>query len=610
LSRDCFALLDDYGADAGDRRSRLYRGHVGTLVCRSVAELPHLWSGLRQAWQRGEHALAIFAYELGADMHGIAPHAAPLDAPWLSQIILFKHCDRLSVDEASAWLAVHEEADVRAGIANVRASVDEKEFADAIQRIQAYIEAGDTYQVNYTWRLRFDVYGSALALYRKLRARQPVPYGALIALPDGGTILSLSPELFIRNDDGVITAKPMKGTAAASGDAARDAVSAEMLATDMKNRAENLMIVDLLRNDLGRIAAIGSVTVPQLFEVNRYGKVLQMTSTVAAQLPGETTLPEVFAALYPCGSITGAPKRRSMQIIRELEHDARGIYTGAIGWLDAPPLGRRTGNFCFSVPIRTLVLHAPVDGVRAGEMGVGAGIVHDSVAAAEWEECSLKADFLSGLGKDFELFETMFATASEGCRHLDLHRQRLQSSAAYFGFAYDEQGVREALRSACATLPDGPHRLRLALSQTGPCTVQSGKIATPNEPVKLLIASAVTDAQDIFLRHKTTVRATYDTAWRQAEAQGAFDMLFFNAQGELTEGGRSNVFVKLAGRWYTPPLTCGVLPGVMRTVLLRDPAWQASERRLTMADLRVAEDVVVCNALRGALRAIVEWPGT
>jgi para-aminobenzoate synthetase/4-amino-4-deoxychorismate lyase len=433
-----------------------------------------------------------------------------------------------------------------------------------------------------------------------------VPYGALIALPDGSAVLSLSPELFIRHGRGVLTARPMKGTAAATGDTLQDAMRADALAADPKNRAENLMITDLLRNDLGRIAVPGTVTVPHLFEVDRYNSVLQMTSTVCARLRIGVTLAQAFAALYPCGSITGAPKRRTMQIIRELEADARGLYTGAIGWFDSPDNGQTIGDFCLSVPIRTLVLQAPDNGgVRAGEMGVGAGIVHDSVAAEEYAECQLKAKFLTGLGHDFELFETIYASRAEGCRHLDLHLQRLRSSAAYFGFAWDEQRVTNVLRQVCSALPAGPHRIRLALNQAGACSVQHAALLPLTEPVKVLLAPQPTVADDLFLRHKTTVRERYDAAWRAAEAQHAFDMLFFNTRGELTEGGRSNVFVKLQGRWYTPPLASGLLPGVMRAVLLADPAWNASERRLTRDDLRAAEEVVVCNALRGALSATV-----
>jgi para-aminobenzoate synthetase/4-amino-4-deoxychorismate lyase len=614
-SADCFALLDDHAATEADRRSRLYTGLAGTLSCKHASELPALWEQMRQALQKGKHAVGLFTYELGAELHGIEARDADCVA---SQVLLFDRCEQLSAAQVQSWLSEQlsdqktrsPEATGRdsAGIANLRASVDEEAFNKALERIHAYIEAGDTYQVNYTYRLRFDAYGSPHALYAKLRARQPVPYGALIALPDGSAVLSLSPELFVQHKQGEMTARPMKGTAAATGDAAQDAARAARLVADAKNRAENLMIVDLLRNDLGRIAAFGSVTVPHLFDVDRYSSVLQMTSTVRARLRNDVTLAQAFAALYPCGSITGAPKRRTMQIIRELEPDPRGFYTGAIGWFDASDAERRVADFCLSVPIRTLVLDAPdKHGVRNGEMGVGAGIVHDSSAADEYAECRLKAKFLTGLASDFELFETMHATREEACSHRDLHLYRLRLSAAYFGFSFNDAEVRNILDKTCAALPPGPHRVRLALNQSGVCTVQSAQLVPLSGPVKVLLAHQPTASTDLFLRHKTTVRERYDAAWRAAEAEGAFDMLFCNTRGELTEGARSNVFVKLEGRWYTPPLAAGLLPGVMRAVLLADPAWNASERRLTLDDLRAAEEVVVCNALRGVLNAIVQW---
>lgn len=607
-STDCFALLDDYAASASGPHSRLYSDHVGTLTCTDAADLPLLLEQMQQALQQGQHAVALLPYELGAQMHEIAPHTNPAAG---AQVLLFRHCERLSADQVSAWLAAREHADASshqpAGVAHVQASISDNEFSAAIARIHAYLEAGDSYQVNYTYRLRFDAFGSPLALYRRLRASQPVPYGALIALPDGRAVLSLSPELFVQHVAGDLTTRPMKGTAAATGDAQQDAKRAAALAADPKTRAENLMIVDLLRNDLGRIATRGSVRVPALFDVQRYSSVLQMTSTVCARLRENVTLPEIISALLPCGSITGAPKRRTMQIIRELEKGPRGLYTGAIGYFDAPSTGRAIGDFCLSVPIRTLVLQAPQsNGIRAGEMGVGAGIVHDSVASDEYAECRLKARFLTDLPNDFELFETMHATRAEGCRYLDRHLQRMEASARYFGFAFDDATIRSAVQRECDVLPaNGAYRVRLALNQRGVCTIISAPLLQVAEPVKLLISSQPTVANDLFLRHKTTVRERYDEAWRNAEAQGAFDTLFCNTQGELTEGGRSNVFVKLDGHWYTPPLGAGLLPGVMRAVLLDDPDWNATERQLTLDDLRAAQEIVVCNALRGALRAVL-----
>ena len=604
-AEDCFALLDDCDASPDDPRSRLLTGFVGALACDHADDLPGMLADMEECLRHGRHAVGVFGYELGAQMHRIPPHG--MRGP-LAQVLLFERCERLSSAQVLQWLDARKQ-DRPAGIAQVHASVTDAQFEDAIARIHAYIEAGDTYQINYTYRLRFDAFGAPLDLYRRLRQRQPVPYGALLMLPDARAVLSLSPELFVRHTQGILTTRPMKGTAAASGDADIDTQRSAALAADPKNRAENLMIVDLLRNDLGRVAQFGSVHVPKLFSVERYSSVLQMTSTVEATLREDATLADVFDALYPCGSITGAPKRRTMQIIRDLEPDPRGIYTGAIGWFDAAAGDRRIGDFCLSVPIRTLTLQAEQgDGIRKGELGVGAGIVHDSKAKEEIAECRLKASFLTGLPNAFELLETMHATRSEGCRHLDRHLLRLRASADYFGFAYEEAAIRSALQSATDTLSnDAPHRVRLLLKQDGTLSIQTGLLAHIAQPVKLLIAQERTEAGDLFLRHKTTVRERYDDAWRAAEAQGAFDMLFCNERGDVTEGGRTNVFVKLDGRWYTPPLASGVLPGVMRAVLLADPTWAASERTLTLGDLRRAEEVVACNALRGALPAMLVW---
>jgi para-aminobenzoate synthetase / 4-amino-4-deoxychorismate lyase len=600
MSIECFALLDD--ASTGGR-SRLFSGHAGTLRCADIAQWPVTLAELEQALARGLYAVTLCSYELGGRIAGLPPRSDIDPAQPLAQFLLFDTCEQLTQEEVAAWLAIHAEPDTQpAGVADIRASVTMAEFTNAITRIRDYIAAGDIYQVNYTYRLRFDAFGSLFALYQQLRARQPVPYGALIALEDGSAVVSLSPELFIRHDNGLLTAKPMKGTAPASPDPAENAVRAAALAADPKNRAENLMIVDLLRNDVGRIAVTGSVNVPSLFEVTRFSSVLQMTSTIQATLRPDATLQDVFEALYPCGSITGAPKRRTMEIIAELESAPRGLYTGAIGYFEpAQDAQRRFGNFCLSVPIRTLALAAPENGVRQGEMGVGAGIVYDSVAEDEYAECLLKARFLTGLVNEFELFETMYAT-KEGVRHMESHLKRLSTSARYFGFQWDEAAARAYLTIACNALPVGkPHRLRLAMNAAGAFAVQTGELKELQQPVRVLLSDEATSASDLFLRHKTTLRTAYDAAWKDAEAQGAFDKLFFNERDELTEGGRSNVFVKLNGQWLTPPLRCGLLPGVMRAVVL--DAWGASESVITRNMLARAEEIVVCNALRGVLRA-------
>ena len=603
-TQEVFALLDDAGA-AGEARSRLYSRHAGTLRCLDAAGWPQLLRELQEALGRGLYAVPLLAYELGAQLQGVPAH--PVQGA-LAQVLLFEQCEHLDASQVEAWIATRAPADELAGVAGMTPNVDEAAFTDAIRRIRDYIAAGDTYQVNYTYRLRFEAYGSLVKLYARLRARQRVPYGALVALPDGGAVLSFSPELFVRHEAGKLLARPMKGTAPASGDDAVDEERSRALALDTKNRAENLMIVDLLRNDLGRVAVTGSVEVPALFEVRRYGGVLQMTSTVQARLREDARLEEVFAALYPCGSITGAPKRRSMEIIHELEPSARGIYTGAIGWFDPPAAGstKAFGDFCLSVPIRTLALGSPEGGTRKGELGVGAGIVYDSDAASEYAECQLKARFLTGLPNEFEIFETLRASWDDGCRHVEQHLDRLAASCRYFGYPFDYGAARAALNEARLALPHGGlHRLRLAVAPGGELAVQAAPLTPLAEPVTLLLAQESTHSGDVFLRHKTSVRSRYDAAWRAAEAQGAFDALFFNERGELTEGGRSNVFLRFGSEWITPPLSSGLLPGVMRGVLLQAPAWRASEQLITREMLAEADDIVVCNALRGPLRAVL-----
>ncbi|MFC5477532.1 aminodeoxychorismate synthase component I [Massilia suwonensis] len=598
-----FALLDDASAEGhAQARSRLYTGHAGTLACMDAAGWNGVLADLQAALRRGLYAVPLLSYELGAQLLGI-PTTKPLVKP-LAQVLLFERCEHLSATEAQAWITTRAHMETPAGVAAITPNVDEAQFTQAIDAIRAYIAAGDTYQVNYTYRLRFDAFGSVYALYQRLRARQPVPYGALVGLPDGGALLSFSPELFVRCMGGTLLARPMKGTAPASDDAETDAQRAAALALDPKNRAENLMIVDLLRNDLGRVAQTGSVAVPKLFEVTRFGAVLQMTSTVQATLREDVRLAEVFTALYPCGSITGAPKRRTMEIIDELEPDPRGIYTGAIGWFDPPGDGRAFGDFCLSVPIRTLALE-PGEGVRRGELGVGAGIVYDSDPQAEYAECKLKARFLTGLANEFELFETIKASWQDGPRHLDLHLARLRASSAYFGLPFDAVAADTLVRDACLGLPreGGVYRLRLALAADGALTITSAPLAPLSEPVRVLLADTPTHSGDVFLCHKTSVRSRYDAAWRAAEAHGAFDALFFNERGELTEGGRSNVFVRLDGHWWTPPLSCGLLPGVMRQVILAAPAWDARERVITREMFDRADGIMVCNALRGPLLA-------
>lgn len=611
-----FVLLDNATAAPGEAASRLYTGFAREDVLPDASALGTLDALLADGWRQGWHATLFAPYEFGGPLIGVPVHvdcALPLHDGAL-RLLWFREMHRLDKAQVAQWLA--QSPDQQAGLMDVLADTPEPAFHAAIARIHQWIEAGDTYQVNFTQRLRFAEFGDPLALYAALRAAQPVPYGALVRLPGDGWVLSLSPELFVRHDgQGQLLTRPMKGTAPRTGDDARDAEAALALAADAKNRAENVMIVDLLRNDLGRVAVPGTVAVPDRFVVQPFGQVLQMTSTVTAKARAGTSLADLMRALFPCGSITGAPKRRTMEIIGELERAPRGLYTGSLGWIDAPGEGQAQawpGTFALSVAIRTLVLCAQgADGLRAGEMGVGGGIVHDSDAAGEFAECGWKARFLTAHDPGFTLFETM-RVEDGACQRLDQHLARLAASAACFGFGFERARALALVQAAVVGLGAGTWRLRLALDKAGSFTVAHGPVAPLAAPVRVVLAAQALPVAEALRRHKTSARAVYDAGWQAAERAGAFDSLFFNARGELLEGGRSSVFVKVQGEWLTPPLAADILPGVMRAAVLGDGAHflggTVREAVITRAMLLSAEALALANSLRGVLSA--ELPAT
>jgi len=618
-----FALLDDRDATPERPTSRLYTDFVREHRCVDPTTLDAMWDEVDVGLRSGLHAVVLGDYEWGAKLLGAGDRAFDADDRSALRVLLFstlQHLSRAGVDE---WLQALEDASqhplgAAAGIMNLEPSVDRPAFTQAIARIHEAIRAGETYQVNYTYRLNGQMYGSPVALYRRLRARQPVSFGAFIELPapaeghapDAVThVLSCSPELFLRHDVGVLTARPMKGTASRIFGPEADSETARHLSLDVKNRAENLMIVDLLRNDIGRVAQVGSVKVPDLFAIEPYSTVFQMTSTVQARVLADVTFPDVLRAVYPCGSITGAPKHHTMELIAELESTPRGLYCGAIGWLDTPRDGQLLPDFCFNVAIRTLTLGCDVEGLRAARLGVGAGIVLDSRADDEFDECRLKARFLTDLTPGFDLFETLRRDPREGVQLLDRHLLRLGRSARALGFAFDAQRVRELIAEHCRDVVTSAQRLRVALAHDGRVQITSAVLpelaCDASGRVGLLIARHRLPASQPLSMHKTTLRQHYDGGVRAAEAAGAFDSLFLTVDGRLVEGGRTSVFLKIDGQWWTPPVADGALPGVMRSVVLEDSAWQAGERTLVEADLARAEGIMVCNALRGPMAAVL-----
>ena len=580
---DPFALFDDNLAGDGDLLFDVLRR---TITCTSETEVESVFEQIEAARRDGCWVVLAAAYELGHAFESRLPKACgTLLTAWV-----FERVQRMQPEETGAFiadrLAALDEHQGLAAVAGVRAGIGRDAYVAHVERIRAWIESGDCYQVNYTFPLHGQCLGHPLALYASLRERQPVRYGTYLQHA-GGAILSRSPELFVEREGDRLICRPMKGTAP------RDADPVTILGSE-KNRAENVMIVDLIRNDLGRLAPPGGVSVDSLFDIEAYRSLWQMTSTVSAA-PVNVDLLEIFRALFPCGSITGAPKIRAMEIINTLEDAARGMYCGALGWI-AP-----SGDFRFSVPIRTLEME------RDGHFrcGLGSGIVADSRPEQEWEECLLKGRFLTGLEAPFGLIETLRCEPDAALPYprLELHVARLNASAAFLGLCCDTDAAREALLQHASTLR-GLHRVRLEVHPDGRFDLSGGPLKDLAGPVSIALATPVLQSSDPLLRHKTTARALYDEASRTAEAAGLFDLIFLNERGEVAEGARSTLFVDCGdGVLLTPPLSCGALDGVLRRELL--DAGRAREAVIQRDVLESASALYVGNALRGLLPAVL-----
>lgn len=587
-----FALFDD----AVSGRAKRYQNHVESRFFRPE-ELDALDGALQSGWQKGLHAVLFADYEFGLPLTGV-------DSERGGNLAMHWFADCADIDAAS-WLAQHSDG-IPAGISTPQSSVSETDYLDHIRQIHEAIRRGDTYQINYTTRLHLQAYGNPVSLYRRLR--QPVPYAVLSHLPDAegqsAWTLCFSPELFLNiASDGTISTEPMKGTAPILGDGQDERRAAELQA-DPKNRAENVMIVDLLRNDLGKIAQIGKVCVPEPFKVSRFGSVWQMTSTIQAQALPDTSFADILRAAFPCGSITGAPKKMSMQIIESLEAEPRGLYTGSIGYLN-PSSGGLGFEGAFNVVIRTLSLTPLSDGIYQGVYGVGSGIVIDSDPAAEYRECGWKARFLNELRPDFGIFETLRAENGR-CTLLDRHLCRLKTSAQALNLPLPD-GCENQIKQYIADLPDGAFRVKALLASDG-ISLSRAVLNHLADKQRVIISPTILPAQNYLRRFKTTHRALFDQAWQTAETQGAFDSLFFNSDGILLEGGRSNVFVKHRGQWLTPSLDLDILNGIMRQAVLDEPQKylqtnQVIETHITQKTLQEAEEIRLSNALRGVFAA-------
>jgi para-aminobenzoate synthetase / 4-amino-4-deoxychorismate lyase len=528
-------------------------------------------------------AVGFVSYEAGA-AYGLRVHR-PRELPLAWFAIFDRHPQRF--DHLSQWCPEHAAPSPILG--PMRPTVTRDAFERAFNRIKEHIAAGDTYQANYTFRLEGQLSGESRELFARLVRSQRGRYAAFIRTGDL-VICSASPELFFRREGRGLIARPMKGTARRGRTLAEDRTLRDRLRASPKERAENVMIVDMMRNDLGRIAAVGTVSVPELFTVERYPTLWQMTSDVAAET--DASLDRVFAALHPSASVTGAPKVRTLEILADLEPEPRGIYTGAIGYV-APG-----GDAQFNVAIRTAVVDEAQGRVS---FGVGSGIVWDSSAEAEYEECLLKGAVLGRSIPEFQLLETLRWSTADGFYLLERHLHRMRESAEYFEFVYDEPRIRAELAGAVAgatgpstALGGASLRVRLRVSSSGAASVECAPVQVSAGPVRLRLSAAPVSPDDVFLYHKTTNRAVYDRARRN----GADDVCLWNDRGEITESTIANIVVELSsGVRVTPPVDCGLLAGTFRAELLE--RGEIAECVVRVEELSSASGVWLINSVHG-----------
>ncbi|MCE1227387.1 MAG: aminodeoxychorismate synthase component I [Geobacteraceae bacterium] len=569
-------LLDSCSPDRFSVSWR-FGGYLSTLIAETPDQVVSVLEQAEAATQQGLYAVGFMAYEaahaLNPHLPGLAPHPG-LPLVWFA---LFQQ--RVQVKAG---------ADLLDNICPAPQLVPESSQTDyeiAISRIHTAIEQGETYQINHTFQLEGEWQGDPLQLYASLLTSQQPAFGACLDI-GSHTIISASPELFFTVQDGRITARPMKGTTHRGRFPAEDQALAEQLRQNAKEQAENLMIVDLLRNDLGQVARTGTVQTTALFDLESYPTVHQMTSTITASLKPDTSLLALFQALFPCGSVTGAPKRRSMELIAEIEGQPRGIYCGTIGYL-APG-----GEMAFSVAIRTLLLNHQTSRIS---MGVGSGITWDARPASEYAECLHKAAFLARPPTP-RLLESL--PLEQGCYpRLEQHLDRLCWSASRLGYRCDQQQIRQALLTHAAG-KTGQHKTRLLLAQDGSCQIESSELQQM-QPLKIAVARAPVDPNDLLLYLKTEQRERYNQA--RQEHPAADEVLLCNNRGELTEGSFTNLVLKLDEKLVTPPLSSGLLPGVMRQELLEQG--KIKEQVLYPQDLQRAEEIWLINSVRGWLRA-------
>lgn len=590
-----FVFLETIRKDEENYFSYLFLDPVKIIEAPDIDRVGPAFDEIDELVKNGYYAAGYVAYEAGfAFIKNILKSgdlsSFPYPLVWFGiykdPVVLDHRKDSADMPWIENWNPLSGEQPCE--LKNMQACISEADYYKKIERIKNYLECGETYEINFTWNTSFSFSGSPFALYNDLKKKQSVSYAAFLK-NDDLRILSFSPELFFRRTGDKIAARPMKGTIKRGRNLIEDEENIRRLRESKKDMAENIMIVDLVRNDLGKMCEPGSIKVNKLFDIEKYETVFQMTSTVEGRLRPGISYHEIFKNLFPCGSITGAPKCRSMEIIREVENDYRGIYTGAIGFI-APG-----DKAVFNIAIRTPVIQG-----NSGTMGIGGGIVWDSTPGDEYRESILKKEFLVKPVQEFKLLETILYCNGK-YRLLSEHLERMAGSAEYFCFSFDAMKIIERLKQyAARTDENTAYRIRLLLDKRGEVSVEGWKldIAGKRFHGNIALAGAKTNTDDTFLYHKTTNRSLYAGFYELAVKEGLADIIFINERGELTEGCISNIFIKREDELITPPPGCGLLNGIMRQYLLKKKK-NMREDIISAEDLRRADAIYICNSVRG-----------
>ncbi len=611
---DDFMIFETNKFDRENYLSYIFIKPYKTIIVNDINKIKILFKQLDYYLERNFYVAGFFSYELGycLDFNRSTKFSKHTDCPYAffniyKQVTVFNHNtgrfikNNVLENKNNKTL---KDKNTSFDIYNLELNTNYPEYAKNVNKIKKYIVAGDTYQVNYTIKYKFNFVGNELTFYNQLKKNQQVEYSCIIKNKHF-SILSFSPELFFRRKNNLIIVQPMKGTIVRNKNK-KDIEQRKFLFNSLKNRSENLMIVDLLRNDLGKISKTGSVKLENMFYIKKYKTLFQMVSTIKSKLKKNINTFKLFNAIFPSGSVIGAPKIRTMEIIREIEPEPRGVYTGALGFF------KSRNEAVFNVAIRTIFIKN-----NNAELGIGSAIVFDSNTKNEFQECKLKSNFFNKNNKfkKFNLIETVLwdknilddQVSQNGFFLLKYHLQRLQKSAEYFNFQFDKSLIEKELKNTCQKLNKKfKYKIKILLSKNGNYKIFAKRIIQSNNNLKkIILSNKIVNNSNIFLYHKTTNRNFYDNEYIKYKKQGYFDVLFKNQKNQITETSRANIFLEVDGNLITPAKSCGLLEGTYRRFILETKK-NVFQKNIYEKDLYNAENIFVTNSVIGIKKVQIE----